>query len=652
MKFDLSIVIVNYNVKDALDNCLASIYKANTYNHNLEIIVVDNNSFDGSTGLVAEKYPDVILIKNSENIGFSKANNIAIKKAVGEYLLILNPDTVLEEGTYKKIIDFIKSDKRIGIVTSKLIMSNGEIDIACRRSFPTISVALPRILGLSKIFPKNRFFGKYNLSYLDENSICEVDAVNGAFMFMKKSVLNEVGLFDEDYFMYGEDIDLCYRVKMKGYNNYYFPEVKTIHLKGESTRKTKLSYVNNFYGAMSIFVRKNLKGTNIIIPFLLNIGITVRSSLSYLKRIIRNLLIIIIDILLIFSTLVLSVKIRFNFLPQDKYLFIIIVYIVIWMLMLLIFGVYQKKNNYSLKNTFSALVSGFFINSSITYFFKDYAFSREVVLTSTVMSIFLLLLWRAVVNILIFFRSKNITLKKINLLLIGEKKLSQNLEDHLISRYNISYYHNIFKEKNINGLEEYIKFSDINEVLLVDDVFSNKELLSLMYNLKGRNVVFKIVPSGKDIILSKLNSKIDDLNLIEIEYNINKKINIFLKRLFDLFFAFLMIITVYPILFIYHKTFKKKLLKHTSKLMDLPMVFIGKYSLVGMPVWYCDEKSGNMGKKGLSGIVQLHYEDNLTSEEIDNYILYYAKNQNVLLDLEILLKTLFSFLNHRKKLKN
>ena len=249
--FDISVVIVNYNVKDAVDNCIASIYKT-LGNLTAEIFFVDNNSIDGSAEHISSKYPEVIVIANKKNLGFSKANNIALKRVQGKYILILNPDTVLEEKTFHKLIAFCESYDKTGAISSKLILANGKLDYACRRSFPTPSVAIPRIIGLSKIFSKSRLFGKYNLTYLDENRTSEVDAICGAFMFIPKTVLDKTGLFDEDFFMYGEDLDLCYRIKQNGYKIYYYPEVTTIHIKGESTRKANVAFVNNFYGAMSI----------------------------------------------------------------------------------------------------------------------------------------------------------------------------------------------------------------------------------------------------------------------------------------------------------------------------------------------------------------------------------------------------------------
>ncbi|MEO8211034.1 MAG: glycosyltransferase, partial [bacterium] len=532
IKKDISIVIVNYNVKDLVDNCISSIYKANDNKYDIEIYLVDNNSIDGSVTYIRNKYTEVKIISNDKNLGFSKANNLALKEIRSEYVLILNPDTVLEEGTFEKIISFFEKDNNIGAVTSKLILANGKLDSACRRSFPTPSVAIPRILGLSKLFPQSKLFGKYNLTYLDEDKTYEVDAICGAFMFIPKAVLDKTGFFDEDYFMYGEDLDLCFRIKKKGYKIFYYSEVTTIHFKGESTKKTNLSYVNNFYGAMNIFVRKNFTGASRILSSVLQVGIFWRFFFSYLKRFIKFFLFPAIDIVLLYTSLILSVKIRFDIFPNKDYLFIISVYVLIWLVLLAIFGLYSKKNFLSLKNTFNALVVGFFINSSITYFFNEYAFSRGVILASTLFSLVFLISWRGLYKLYLFFVSKNILLNKINLLIVGNEKLNQNAEDKLNSKYNILHFDEIASRKNISELEEIIQIKKVDEVVFAGNYFSNQDMLNLMWDLRNRNVKFKIFPSGKELILSRLNSSsLDNINLIEIEYNINNKLNIFLKRI-------------------------------------------------------------------------------------------------------------------------
>ncbi|MCU0372772.1 MAG: glycosyltransferase family 2 protein [Ignavibacteria bacterium] len=643
---DISIIIVNYNVKDLADNCISSAYKANGGKYELEIFFVDNYSVDGSCELISSKYPDVICIKNSQNLGFSKANNIALKLAKGEYILILNPDTVLEEGTFDKMIDFVVSNDNIGAVTSKLILGNGELDKACKRSFPTLSAALPRMLGLTALFPKSRLFGKYNLTYLDENKTHDVDSICGAFMFIPKKVLDETGYFDEDYFMYGEDIDLCYRIKQKGYRIIYYPEVTTVHLKGGSTSKTKFSYVNNFYGAMSVFVSKNFRESSKILILILKFGIFYRSLVSYIKRSIGNLIPFVLDAVLLFLSFIVSVNLRFNVFPNRPYLSIILVYVLVWLLVLSFFGAYLEKNKYSFFKTFNAIFVGFFVNSSITYFFKEYAFSREVVLMSTIWALIFLLGWRGILKTYRFFVDKNILLNKINLLVVSGKRLNQSLEEKFLSKYNILYY-GIRESENLNfeDLKETIIIKNINEVLFSGDNFVNRDILHLMWDLKIKNVKFKIVPSEKELVFSKIRGDIENLGLVEIEYNINNKLNIFSKRLFDILLSFVLLILLYPFVRIY-SVMVKNIGKFSSKILSLPAVFSGNLSFVGLPVWYNEITDSFLGKKGLTGILQIYDDGELSKEEINNLLIYYAKNQSLSLDLEIILKSFIKILKN------
>lgn len=232
----LSVIIVNYNVKFFLEQCLQSVCMALKNIHS-EVIVVDNNSVDGSIAMVAEKFPDVKTISNKQNLGFSAANNLAIKQAEGEYLLLLNPDTVVEEDTFSKVVSYMDFHPEAGALGVKMIDGKGNFLPESKRGLPTPWVAFYKIFGISGIFPKSKVFGRYHLSFLDKNKIQEVDVLCGAFMLLRKTVLNQTGLLDETFFMYGEDIDLSYRVQQAGYKVIYYPETTIIHYKGESTKK-------------------------------------------------------------------------------------------------------------------------------------------------------------------------------------------------------------------------------------------------------------------------------------------------------------------------------------------------------------------------------------------------------------------------------
>ena len=235
-------------------------------------------------------------------------------------------------------------------------------------------------------------------------------------------------------------------------------------------------------------------------------------------------------------------------------------------------------------------------------------------------------------------------MNKVNLLIVGDRELNQNIEDKLNSQYNVLYFNDISTQKTPSELKEIILIKNIKEVVFSDGLFSNQEILSTMWDLKNNNVNFKIIPSDKDLILSKLRSNIDNLSFIEIEYNINNKLNIFLKRLFDILLSFILMLTAYPVMFILNKVFKINFSRPASKLLLIPGVFTGKYSFVGMPVWFEKDNKDYWGKRGLTGLVQLNYYENMTLEEMTNYNIFYAKNQSLLLDIEILLKTIFSFL--------
>lgn len=255
----LSVIILNYNVRYFLEQCVLSVQKA-TQDFNAEIIVVDNNSPDDSCQMIKERFPDVILIENKENLGFPKGNNIGVQIASGQYICILNPDTVVAEDTFEKILAFAKSKNDLGIVGCKLIDGTGKFLPESKRGIPTPFVAFTKIFSLYKIFPNIKSFGKYYASHINENQTGKVEILVGAFMLMKKNLYEEIRGFDERYFMYGEDIDLSFSALKKGKSNYYFHETTVIHYKGESTIKDG-AYMKRFQKGMDLFYDKNMKSS-------------------------------------------------------------------------------------------------------------------------------------------------------------------------------------------------------------------------------------------------------------------------------------------------------------------------------------------------------------------------------------------------------
>jgi GT2 family glycosyltransferase len=251
----LSVIILNYNVRHFLELCVLSVQNA-IQNIDAEIIVIDNNSQDDSCIMMKQRFPNVKLIENKENSGFPKGNNIGVAVAQGEYICILNPDTVVAEDTFTKVLAFAKKQKHLGIVGVKLIDGTGNFLPESKRGIPTPFVAFTKITGLYKFFPKT--FGEYYAQHLSENETGKVDILVGAFMLMKRKLYNEIGGFDENCFMYSDDIDLSYLALKKGKTNYYFHETSVIHYKGESTVKDE-TYMKRFQEAMNFFYEKHFR---------------------------------------------------------------------------------------------------------------------------------------------------------------------------------------------------------------------------------------------------------------------------------------------------------------------------------------------------------------------------------------------------------
>ncbi|SHK24285.1 glycosyltransferase family 2 protein [Tepidibacter formicigenes] len=290
----LSIIIVNFKTYELTKQTINSIIQ-NENNISYEIILVDNASNDGSIEKLEKDFRKEInnnvikIIKNKENLGFSKANNIGIKISKGEYILTLNSDTVIVDDCLNKCLKYIKKDNNIGALGCKVLLPDGKLDKPCKRGFPTPQASLFYMLKLDKLFSNIKKFGQYNLTYLDENEINEVDSLVGAFMIIPKKIINEVGMLDEDFFMYGEDIDWCYRIKKSGYKIIYYPGAKIIHYKGSSAKKKRFKTIYEFHRAMYLFYNKHYKKEyNILVTFTVYLGIIIKLILSLLLNLLKR----------------------------------------------------------------------------------------------------------------------------------------------------------------------------------------------------------------------------------------------------------------------------------------------------------------------------------------------------------------------------
>lgn len=285
MALKLSVIIVNYNVKYYLDQCIRSVLRAfEEMNTPAEIIVVDNHSADGSVDYLEQRYPKklfpmVRFVRSAHNLGFARANNIAIRQSRGEYVLLLNPDTIVGEDALKASVDFMDVHEDAGAVGVRMLGAQGRRAMESRRGLPTPMVSFFKMLGFCNRWPHHRLFGKYYMGYLPWDEPSQIEVVSGAYCMLRRKALDEVGLLDEDFFMYGEDIDLSYRVLKGGYHNYYLP-VDILHYKGESTQKSSFRYVHVFYEAMLIFFRKHYSGMTFLLSLPIKTAIYAKALMA------------------------------------------------------------------------------------------------------------------------------------------------------------------------------------------------------------------------------------------------------------------------------------------------------------------------------------------------------------------------------------
>ena len=384
----LSVIIVNYNVKYFLEVCLHSVLRASAAT-DVEVIVVDNNSSDDSCAMVRERFPSVKIIENKDNKGFSKANNQGVEIAKGEYILFLNPDTVMPENFLAKTLAYMDAHPEAGALGPRLIDGKGQFAPDSKKSYPSLSVAIFKTTGINKLFSKSTYFNKYYAVHVGEHETAAVDVLSGCCMLVRRAAMDKAGgAFDEDYFMYCEDVDLSYRIEKAGYKNIYFPEADLIHYKGESTRKMTLSYVRIFNEALVTFVKKHYtkKQASMFVLFI-NAGIVLRAILGTVKRALKILHMPLFDALILLLTLwgiknfwVQEVKNILPIAPGVVYA-TFPVYIGLWLLSLYFNGAYDPPYR-ALKVTRGMLIGTFAILAYYGLLPPEYRYSRAIIIFS------------------------------------------------------------------------------------------------------------------------------------------------------------------------------------------------------------------------------------------------------------------------------
>jgi len=382
----VSVVIVNYNVCDLLLACIESLQIA-LQDIEAELIVVDNASTDGAIEALARHYPAVMTIPLERNVGFGAANNIGIERAGGEYILLLNPDTIVQEDTIRTMIAFMEAHPDAIFAGCRIILPDGTLDPVSKRGFPSPWSSFCRVFGLSRLFPQSRLFGGYNLTYLPDDATSEVDALAGCFMFCRAEGLKKLGGFDADFFMYGEDLDLCFRARRQGGAIYYHPETSIMHLKGESTRRSSIDALALFYEAMEIFARKHFR-RNPLLLWSVRLGISIRRGIARLSEQFPSAWIAVVDIVAALIGFVAGSIMKFgtpfNY-PEWSLPVVWGVPPCIFVMTIALAGGYRGDDGSPTKSLLGVLI-GFLLLSTLPYFFKEYAFSRGVVLVTTVVA--------------------------------------------------------------------------------------------------------------------------------------------------------------------------------------------------------------------------------------------------------------------------
>ena len=687
VNMQISVIIVSYNVKEFLQQCLLSLKNA-LEGLSSEIIVVDNDSVDGTVNVIKNKFPEIILIENHFNKGFAAACNQGLAIARGEYILLLNPDTMLQEDTIKVMIEFFRAHPEAGAAGCKILNADGSLQLACRRSFPTLTVALPKLLGLSRLFPKVKAFSRYNLTYLDPDQITEVDAVSGSFLMMRRAVYEQIGGLDESYFLYGEDLDYCYRIKKSGWKIYYVPDTKIIHYKGESAKHAAFDNFIAFYRAMAIFASKHLgKSSSIITDIVFKVGIFFRGIISLVAKFFRRRMVMIVDGIALVAAILVAHQLQPKPLPDyPSLLSMLVFYLLVWLGIGYSIGLYDRRELSYSRAVVASLLS--FVASLIfNLIFKDVIYSPNMLLLSFIIVTLFLPGWRV---LLLFLQRRRViqpasSLSKALLsrrtIIVGAGKegerIARKLKTHIEHGFEIlGFVDKDYMNEEIAGfpflglvsdLPEIIRINHATEIIFTTDRFNNDDILGIVDKIKKYRTNIKIVPRNLDYILGKSSvENIEDIPLVNIDYNLFHVGNRVTKRIFDLLISSISIILlspfVIPIAFLLGYRFQKAnfigaeqhqisaltLVKRNGNhvhpfLNRFPLLFSvvkGDISLVGSELVPAENGERNLRfKPGLTSLFRVSKNHRTDENDKQNYEHFYMQNHSLFLDVEIILKT-------------
>lgn len=704
---DLTIIIVNYNVKEFLANCLTSVKKASN-GLSTEIFVVDNASSDGSIPFLKQRFPNVNYIENEVNLGFGKANNQAIEKASGTYTLLLNPDTLLQENTFRVLIDHMQRNETCGACGCKILNPDGTFAPESRRSIPTVSTALYKAVGLTAMFPKSKMFGAYYQGWKDENEGGEIPVLSGSFMFFRTSCLKELDGFDERFFMYGEDIDLCYRATKANWSIHYVPETSIIHYKGESTKKNEIAYNRVFNDAIYKFFEKHYTSRySSLFKILIFWAIRFRAVASFFVNNVRSHRFIITDLIVINVALLIGMLIRSSFdtdgmfsTLQAQFLWLNLLWTSLYLFFAQLYGIIDE-HKLSIVGSLKAVLFSFLTLVAITFFIRSLAFSRIILAVSFIIGCF-------VIGFIRFRRVNKIKSTKfsrgkvspLRMLLVGVGDSTKELVTKIKgkARWQVEIAGLVRQKEqpvivdselsdyvvgSISDLKTLIRTTRSEIVVFILESVSHKELLDSIQDLRNVDVEIKVIPQNMNFIIGKADVEyLDDIAVLDLQLPYFNPIQKLLKRFFDVVLGCMGMFLLLPLSWMRlkvrsdpkqelsvfdgsekktikltdHKSFASKIYNRWTICYKIAR---GDISVVGSAAGPFHGQDITRYKTGLTGYVQINRDRITNQKDKERFDLHYLQNYTIWLDLDILFKALIreesltdAFLTGRDKAKN
>lgn len=560
----LSVIIVNYNVKYFLEQCLYSVQKA-CLGIDAEIIVADNNSTDGSREYLEPNFPTVNFIWNNENAGFAKANNQALEKAKGAFILFLNPDTILSEDSIDKCLEFFAGNKTAGAIGIHMIDGSGNFLKESKRAFPSPLTSLFKLSGLTRLFPRSATFARYHLGHLPEKENHEVDVLAGAFMMMPKKVLDEIGNFDERFFMYGEDVDLSYRIQKGGYKNYYFAESTIIHFKGESTKRGSLNYVRLFYKAMSLFVKKHYSGSKAgVFIFLIQTAILIRAFFSAVAKLLNKIGLPILDACIILGSFGLTRIWWSNYIRQEinyspNVLFIAFpVFTALFLITAFYSGLYDKGYK-QLQLIRSTAIATLVLLSVYALLPESIRFSRGILVTGIALAFVLMNTMRLLFIKWHYLETSNeneqrrqtiVVAAENDFFTIAEILQNAGMTERILGRVNKDATGATSLLGSIEQLPALVKKYQVKEIIFCENGLSFKEIISSIKALPGTTKNKFHASGSNSIVGSDSKNTSGDFIANSTMYKIGMPLQRRNKRLLDITVSILFIFAIPVLIFI------------------------------------------------------------------------------------------------------